>query len=231
MRLAVIKVILPHMHSMTSLRKSIISSAAVVLMLVGAGCAQTAKQVTDETTDLAVNSVKVSADALAKAQETAKQADAKTNETNEAASDDITVAWVLTEGSTTTEQNVKIANETFGCNDRVAFVKEHRMAETIDTVGDALTTLFALGSSVSHPGLYNSLANSKLKVDKILSPDGVTTEVWIAGEVSLGGACDAPRFKEQIEATVRRFRPNHKIFLNGSEANYRCVGDESGSCA
>lgn len=205
-----------------------LAAATLALTFVGAGCLDTAKNVAVETTDVAVNQVKLSAEALNKAKETAALAEAKNNETSELMSDDVTVAWVLTEGSTTSV-DAKISTVTFGCNDRIAYVKEHRMAQTDTVVSDALVTLFSLRDQ-SHPGLYNALASSNMKVDKVLSPDGVTTEVWISGEPSLGGACDAPRFKEQIEATVRRFKPNYRILLNGNEANYRCLGDMSGEC-
>jgi hypothetical protein len=204
-----------------------VTSAALALMLVGAGCADAAKVAT-ESADLAVNSVQLSAETLEKAKQTAEQANAVTNELNESYSDDITVAWVLTEGSST-KHPAQISATTFGCEDRIALVKEHRMAATNSPVNDALVTLFSLGDQ-SHEGLYNSLSSSQLKVDKILSLDGVTTDIHIVGTVSIGGACDAPRFREQIEATVRRFKPKFRIFLNGTEQEYRCLGNESGTC-
>jgi len=108
-------------------------------------------------------------------------------------------------------------------------MKEHRAASTDSIVHDALMTLFAL-KDANRNELYNALWQSDLAVDKIQSRDGVVTEVWLKGKTQSGGACDDPRLKAQIEATISRFRPKFKIFLNGTEAAYRCLGDMSGEC-
>jgi hypothetical protein len=105
----------------------------------------------------------------------------------------------------------------------------HREAQTDSVVSDALTTLFSVRDS-NREGKYNALWQSKLAVEKIQSRDGVTTEVWLKGSTQSGGVCDDPRIKAQIEYTIKRLKPKFKIFLNGTESNYRCLGDMSGEC-
>lgn len=52
--------------------------------------------------------------------------------------------------------------------------------------------------------------------------------VALSGEPSFGGVCAVPRLKAPIEATLAPY--SAKIQLNGSEADWRCLGDESGEC-
>ncbi len=210
------------------------------LILLGAGCFQS---VTQSVTDAGQTAMKVgnqvgsdvlmpaktSLEALQKAKEVAAVEKAQQNEQVDMANDDIPVPFVLTE-NTTAPADAKVAEETFGCNDKIAFVSEHKAAATDSIVHDALLTLFGLHGSGTHTPLYNSLANGKLQVDKIQSTDGVNTEVWLKGEIKPSGACDGPRIKAQIEAVVKRYRPHYKMFFNGSEANYRCLGDMTGKC-
>jgi len=199
---------------------------AAALVLAGAGCAKTAK-IADELATDAVKPMAFSVGALNQAKQVAAQANARANAESDAIANEMTVAMVVTEGA---EVPPGIEpGETFGCNDRSAYVKVARESDSGDVLRDALQSLFAVRET-TYDGLYNSLASSSLAVDRIQSSDGVTTEVWLKGQVSTGGACDDPRLKQQIEATVSRLKPDFKIFLNGSEENYRCLGDESGTC-
>lgn len=52
--------------------------------------------------------------------------------------------------------------------------------------------------------------------------------VALSGEPSFGGVCAVPRLKAPIEATLAPY--SAKIQLNGSEADWRCLGDQSGEC-
>ncbi|MEK9151919.1 MAG: hypothetical protein AAB692_00980, partial [Patescibacteria group bacterium] len=141
-------------------------------------------------------------------------------------SDDAVVALALLEGSDVPDgAEIK---ETFGCNDRLALVRVPKK-NTSQPLADALTALFAIGARPPR-GLFNGLSGSALSVEKIsYGADGVA-EVRLKGRLGLGGECDDPRFKAQIEGTIRRLRPKFKIFLNGSESAYRCVGDLKGDC-
>ncbi len=196
----------------------------VALILLGAGCFSVADTLTNE----AVLPAQVPIQALNKAKQVTDEERAKENEANEQASDDMGVAMIVTENAAV-PAGATLAPGTIGCNDRVAYVKVHRGASTDSAVHDALMTLFSVKDS-NYQDLYNSLWQSDLSVDKIMSSDGVTTEVWLKGKTQSGGVCDDPRIKAQIESTVSRFKPKFKIFLNGSESAYRCLGDMSGQC-
>ncbi|HTK04480.1 MAG TPA: hypothetical protein VL500_02760 [Candidatus Eisenbacteria bacterium] len=195
-----------------------------VLVLLGAGCFSVADKLSND----AVLPVKTSVDVLNKAKTVTAEQSAKANEEAEMVSDDVSVALILTE-NTAVPAGADVQPGIVGCNDKVAYVKEHRAASTDSIVHDALMTLFSLKDS-NRNDLYNALWQSDLAVDKIQSRDGVVTEVWLKGKTQSGGACDDPRIKAQIEATISRFKPKFKIFLNGTESAYRCLGDQSGEC-
>ncbi|MEY4744685.1 MAG: hypothetical protein RL272_630 [Candidatus Parcubacteria bacterium] len=214
------------MHDHTP-KPSTVAAAVIVpalLILIGAGCLSVADTLTND----AVLPAQVPIEALNRAKQVTEEQRAKENEMNEQVSDDMTVAMILTENAKVPAGAV-LAGGTVGCNDRVAYVKAHRGASTDSVVHDALMTLFSVKDS-NYQDLYDSLWQSNLTVDKILSTDGVTTEVWLKGKTQMGGVCDAPRFKAQIESTISRFKSKFKIYLNGSESAYRCLGDQSGQC-
>ncbi len=204
------------------------AAAAAVLVLAGAGCLQSVNRAGNELGNAAVQPVAVPIEALNKAKQVTSDANAKANEQTESVANEMTVALVLTEG-TAAPKDAQLG-ETFGCNDKVAFVKVPRESDSGDTLKDALNSLLAVKDTNYH-GFYTALAFSTLKVDKIQSTDGVTTEVWLSGLPKSGGTCDDPRIKEQLEQTIKRLKPNFKIFLNGSEAKYKCIGDLSGRCS
>ena len=64
-------------------------------------------------------------------------------------------------------------------------------------------------------GLYNALYQSDLRVVEITSESGKII-VRLAGTIMLGGTCDAPRVKAQIEQTALQFSPDSDIavFVN-----------------
>jgi len=211
-----------------------LAGLSAVLILAGAGCAGTANQLAtgavktaDQLSTDALKPTTVPLAALNKAKQVTAKANAAANAESDAMANEMTVAMVITEGSEVPPDITP--GETFGCNDRSAYVKVARESDSGDVLRDALQSLLVIHDT-NYDGLYNSLATSSLTLDKIQSRDGVTTEVWLKGEVRSGGACDDPRVKEQLEATIRRLKPDFKIFLNGSEENYRCLGDQSGNC-
>lgn len=207
-------------------KPSSVAAAFIVptlLILVGAGCFSMGEKLADD----AVTPITVPVQALKQSKEELEAAQAKQNETAEMASDDMTVAMILTDGSVAPADT--LLGDAVGCNDRIAFAKVHRGAATDSVLHDALITLFSV-KDTNYNSLLNALGNSTLAVDKIQSNDGVTTEVWLKGSLVSGGACDDPRLKGQIEHTIKRFKPKYKIFLNGNETNWRCFGDMSGEC-
>lgn len=196
----------------------------VLMVLVGAGCFKMADKAAEE----AVTPVTVPVAAYVQSKGDLEMIAAKTNEENERLTDDISIALVLTEGMNAPAGAI-VAPGTIGCNDRVAYVKMHREKQSDSVLSDALFTLFA-PKEASVLGAYNALWQSGLYVEKMASNDGVTQEVWLKGTTASGGVCDDPRIKAQIEYTIKRFKPKYKIYYNGTEANYRCLGDMSGEC-
>jgi hypothetical protein len=62
----------------------------------------------------------------------------------------------------------------------------------------------------------------------VTGKDGAFT-VDVKGKLSFGGTCDVPRKLGAITKTADTFG-TVKFTLNGSEKNWRCLGDESGKC-
>jgi len=199
--------------------------AAVGLVLAGVGCQGS---VPDQVAGEAINGmVATPLKALDKAKKLSAEENARTRLESEGVANEMTVAMVLTDNAAA-PRDAEIG-ATFGCNDRVAFTKVARASDSGETLKDILNSLLAVHDSNVN-GLYNGLADSRLTLDKLQSRDGVTTEVWLKGKISSSGACDDPRIKAQLEATIARYKPKFQIFLNGTEDEYRCIGDMGGQC-
>lgn len=67
-------------------------------------------------------------------------------------------------------------------------------------------------------GLYNSLYQSNLQLASAAVVNGVAV-LKLTGTVSLGGVCDDPRFKSQIEETAKQFSTvkSVEVYVNGSK--------------
>jgi hypothetical protein len=211
------------MHNKTTYY-AVFGGLTAVLLLVGFGCVNKI----NSSVDAGLQPVTVPLQALQKSKEELAEEQAKRNRDNESVANESTVALILTEGAVP-PAGAKIG-ETIGCNDKVALTTVARVSATDDPIHDALMSLFDVRES-THNQLYNSLYQSKLTVDRIISPDGVTTEVWLKGDIASGGVCDDPRIKAQIEGTVKRLRPVYKIYLNGTEAEYQCIGNMKEECS
>jgi hypothetical protein len=208
------------MVHMTQTIKRVPMLAFAALLLVGGGCSSLA--------DDAMKPVSVPVDALHEAQQISIEAQAAQTAAAETNSNEVGVVMILIDGSEV-PAGATPGKEVIGCNDLPAVTKLTRETASGDVLRDALNTLFA-AHDTNVNGLHNSLDDATLKVDKIQSTDGVTTEVWISGELNSSGVCDDPRITEQVEGTIRRFRPKYKVFWNGSESAWRCHGDMSGEC-
>jgi hypothetical protein len=101
----------------------------------------------------------------------------------------------------------------FGCNDSLVGV-DRPAGETAEPLAAAVGALLAEADSTDLAGAggdgsrgasgateYNALAGSRLK---FLSGtfDGTTVTVYLAGALSLGGACDVPRVEAQLTQTA-----------------------------
>lgn len=206
-----------------SIRHLASAAALLALTFAGAGCMQFA----DEAATDVISPVTAPVEALDFAIETVDEAKARERAALLAANGDIAVTFIVTENAVV--PTGAEAGRVIGCNDRVAVSRVPRVQVTSNEVVDALTTLFSFRDSNVN-GLYNALSQSTFSALKAESKDGVVTEVWLTGEARSGGTCDDPRVKAQIEDTIAQFRPKYKIFLNGTEANWRCLGNMSGKC-
>jgi hypothetical protein len=80
----------------------------------------------------------------------------------------------------------------------------------------ALHALLDAGSRYRGSGLYNALANSPLKVERI-DRRGGGTRIYLTGYLELGGECDSSRVMAQLTRTATQF-PDVKtaeFFLDG----------------
>jgi hypothetical protein len=104
-----------------------------------------------------------------------------------------------------------------GCGDSLVSVRRS-IAPTPLAIVAALNELFALkGQYYGESGLYNALYQSNLRVDRAVVDENGAATVVISGQVMLGGACDTPRFKGQIEETILSINgvQSANILLNG----------------
>jgi hypothetical protein len=103
-----------------------------------------------------------------------------------------------------------------GCGDSLVAVKEP-IEPTSGVIRASLNKLFSFKQqNVGQSGLYNALWQSNLTLASARVDDGVAT-VTLTGSVQMGGECDTPRFKGQIEQTILA-QPGVKravVFLNG----------------
>lgn len=103
-----------------------------------------------------------------------------------------------------------------GCGDSAVLVSRN-VPQSAGVLRAALTELLSLrGKDYGSSGLYNALGDSQLSIEEV-SMSGSTATIRLTGTVSLGGECDTPRFKAQIEETARQF-PTVKdvaVFING----------------
>lgn len=109
------------------------------------------------------------------------------------------------------EEGAAPAADTFGCGDRLVGIAVPVATEGLDTagrIGAALSSLLVAEGGEETPGdLYSALARSELTVDRVEAVTGVDGlfRVHLAGQLRLGGVCDNPRVRAQLEATARQF--------------------------
>jgi Sporulation and spore germination len=80
----------------------------------------------------------------------------------------------------------------------------------------SLKELLAAGKRYESAGLYNSLANSPLRIERI-ERSGATARIYLAGYLELGGECDGSNVLAQLTETAIQFRDLDKaeFFLDG----------------
>ncbi|MBN1247438.1 MAG: GerMN domain-containing protein [Anaerolineae bacterium] len=103
-----------------------------------------------------------------------------------------------------------------GCNDSVVPVQV-TFDPTIAPLRAALNQLLSLDTEYhGGSGLYNALYQSNLSAGAINIVQGTAT-IALTREITLGGACDAPRVEAQIKETALQFSTvqNVQVTLNG----------------
>lgn len=108
-----------------------------------------------------------------------------------------------------------------GCGDSVIPV-EVSIAPTIAPLTAAMETLLGINDRYyGQSGLYNALAQSALSVDRIDIVNGVAS-IYLSGQLQVGGVCDEPRVRAQIEETALQYYTvdEVRIFVNGERLGF-----------
>ncbi len=103
-----------------------------------------------------------------------------------------------------------------GCGDSAVAVSVE-IQPTKEVLRASLEKLLSLKQQFyGESGLYNSLYQSELQIDKISLENG-KAEIYLTGTTALGGVCDNPRFEAQLTYTVLQFSTIQEvsIFING----------------
>lgn len=104
-----------------------------------------------------------------------------------------------------------------GCGDAVVPAVTRSVLPTRAPLQAALEELLALGPSIpGRPDLYNALGQSDLALQAI-DLVGSTALVRLVGTYRIGGVCDEPRVRAQLERTVLQFAAVDQavILING----------------
>ncbi len=119
------------------------------------------------------------------------------------------------------------SGEEIGCGDSVIPV-EVTFEPTVAPLTAALEQLLAIEEEeYGQSGLYNALYRSDLTVESVEIVEG-RAEIRLSGTLSVGGVCDAPRIRAQLEKTALQFATVDEvsIFVNGTPLDE--VLDQSG---
>lgn len=97
--------------------------------------------------------------------------------------------------------------DTFGCGDRLRAVVVPVTTEGLATEARIAAALGSLLEASGGQGLYTALERSELAVERVEAVAGVAGlfRVHLTGQLRLGGVCDNPRVRAQLEATARQF--------------------------
>ena len=137
-----------------------------------------------------------------------------------------TVMLIAYEGETF--EGMNNADEPYiviGCEDRL-------VPYDIPVISLRLKSVLSGLSAFQPPeGLHNPMREKQLSIASVSELPRRKTIINFAGEPKLGGNCDTPRLKAQIEATIRLYEDDYELQLNGSFDEYTCIGDGRGGCS
>jgi hypothetical protein len=103
--------------------------------------------------------------------------------------------------------------EKIGCGDSVIPVKR-TISATKTPLQAAYKELLSIKTrDYGQSGFYNSLYSSALTFKSANIDARGKATVQLTGQVSLGGVCDSPRFKAQLEKTAMQFPTVKSIFI------------------
>ncbi len=102
-----------------------------------------------------------------------------------------------------------------GCNDSLVSVIQ-KVDNTATPMTVALEKLLGMKEQTVGADLYNSLYQSNLVLEKATITSSGIAEVYLSGELRLGGTCDVPRAQAQLEQTIMQFSSVNQvqIYLN-----------------
>lgn len=100
--------------------------------------------------------------------------------------------------------------ETIGCNDLLVRVAD----DEVKSVQQAIKRTMVHEDPMN--GYYNSVGQSQLMVDHMVTDAYGKTNVYLTGSVQINGVCDPPRIQAQLEHAVRQFDDGShaQIFVN-----------------
>lgn len=111
--------------------------------------------------------------------------------------------------------------EKIGCGDSVIAV-EREIKPTQAVIKASMEELLSLKKETyGESGLVNTLYQSNLKfLSAVIDDKGIAT-VKLSGDLVLGGVCDNPRIKAQLEQTVKQFSTvkSVEILINNKKLN------------
>lgn len=103
--------------------------------------------------------------------------------------------------------------KTIGCNDQLIRIEVENCDVSIEKM---------ILNTVKHRDeqgvYYNSLAMSEISIDRIVLNDS-NVDVYLGGQLLIGGMCDAPRVMSQLQETVLQFEDvdSAVFYINGEE--------------
>jgi hypothetical protein len=122
-------------------------------------------------------------------------------------------------------ENRRGESQTVGCGDSIIAA-----SRTVDRTGKSTEQLIeeTLGllfeetdQFVGKGGMYNTLYQSDLAVDRVQLDNGVAN-IYLTGNLTLGGTCDDPRAQNQLERTATQFEGVNtaSFFLNNQPMTF-----------
>ena len=120
----------------------------------------------------------------------------------------------------------------FGCESLLVPVKKE-ITKTQSDLAEAIVQLITTKEmAYGEQGLRNAIAPSASKIRLTnIHYEGKTRVVDFEGSFVSAGTCDDPRIKAQLEETIKFYAPDYEIRLNGTNAEWRCLFDQSGECS